>query len=156
MIPIYWLPTKTKSLNTKLTMVMTQLQEWLSRNELVVSTHKTFVMYFRNRHHYSCEKPRVVYNDKEMNYCSQSKLSGLHITENLNWKIHIQNLYLNLSQIYYIIKSLKYTISLQMILCIYYAHFQARLQYGIIFWGHDSDSIKIFHLQKKIITLWYW
>jgi hypothetical protein len=63
------------------------------------------------------------------------------------------NLDLNLSQIYYIIKSLKDTISLQMILYIYYAHFQARLQYGIIFWGHDSDSIKIFRLQKKVIRL---
>jgi hypothetical protein len=54
---------------------------------------------------------------------------------------------------YYIIKSLKDTISLQMILYIYYAHFQAQLQYGIIFWGHDSDSIKICHLQKKVIRL---
>jgi hypothetical protein len=62
-----------ESLNTKLTMVMMQLEEWLSRNELVVNTQKTFVMYFHNRHHYLCEKPRVVYNDKEINYCSQSK-----------------------------------------------------------------------------------
>jgi hypothetical protein len=137
-----------ESLNTKLTMVMTQLEEWLSRTELAVNTQKSFVMYFHNRHHYLCEKPRVVYNDKEINYCSQSKLLGLHITENLNWKIHIQNLYLNLCHIFYIIKSLKDTISLQMILYIYYAHFEARLQYGIIFWGHDSDSIKIFRLQK--------
>jgi hypothetical protein len=47
-------------------------------------------MYFHNRHHYLCEEPRVVYNDKEINYCSQSKLLGLHIMENLNWKIQIQ------------------------------------------------------------------
>jgi hypothetical protein len=72
------------SLNTELTMVMTQLEEWLSRNELVVNIQKTFVMYFHNRHHYLCEKPRVVYNNKEINYYSQSKVVGLHITENLN------------------------------------------------------------------------
>jgi hypothetical protein len=63
------------------------------------------------------------------------------------------NAYLNLCRIFYIIKSLKDTISLQMILCIYYAHFQAHLQYGIIFWGYASDSINIFHLQKKVIRL---
>jgi hypothetical protein len=91
---------------------MTQLEEWLSSNELVVNTQKTFVIYFHNRHRYLCEKPRVVYNDKEINYCSQSKLLDLHITENLNWKIHIQNVYLNLYRIFCIIKSLKYTISL--------------------------------------------
>jgi hypothetical protein len=54
-------PNKNKgTLNTKLTMVMMQLQEWLSKNELVVNTQKTFVMYFHNRHHYLCEKPRVM------------------------------------------------------------------------------------------------
>ena len=63
-----------------------QLEEWLSKNELVVNTQKIFVMYFHNRHNYLCEKPRVMYNNKELNYCSQSKLLGLHITENLNWK----------------------------------------------------------------------
>ena len=82
-------------------------------------------MYFHNRHRYVCEKPRVVYNDKEINYCSQSKLLGLYVMENLNWKMHSQYLYLNLSQIYYIIKFLKDTVSQQMIQYIYYAHFQA-------------------------------
>jgi hypothetical protein len=94
-----------------------------------------------------------MYNNKEINYCSQSKLLGLYITENLNSKLHIQNLYLNLCRIYYIIKSLKGNVSQQMTLYIYYAHFQACLQYGIIFWGHDSDYIKIFCLQKKVIRL---
>jgi hypothetical protein len=66
-----------------------QLEEWLSRNEVVVNTQKTSVMCFHNRHYYLCEKPKVVYSDKEINYCSQSKLLGLHIMENLNWIIHI-------------------------------------------------------------------
>jgi hypothetical protein len=44
------------SLNTKLTMVMMQLEEWLSKNELVVHTQDTSVIYFHNRHHYLCEK----------------------------------------------------------------------------------------------------
>jgi hypothetical protein len=134
-------------------MVMMQLDEWLSKNELVVNTQKIFVMYFHNRHHYLCEKPRVMYNNKEINYCSQSKLLGLHITQNLNWKMHIQNLYLNLSQIYYITKSIKDTVSQQIILYIYYVHLLTHLQYSIICWGHDSDCIKIFRLQKKVIRL---
>jgi hypothetical protein len=75
------------------------------------------------------------------------------MTENFNWKIHTQNLYLNLCHIFCIIKSLKDTISLQMILYIYYAHFEARLQYGIIFWRHDSDSTKLFRLQEKVTRL---
>jgi hypothetical protein len=90
-----------------------------------------------------------VYNKKEIYYCSQSKLLGSYITGNLNWKKHIQNLYLNLSQIYYIIKSLKDTVSQQMILYIYYAHFQFRLQYGIIFWGHEQRQYKDLSFAKE-------
>jgi hypothetical protein len=86
-------------------------------------------------------------------YCSQLKFLGLYITEHLDWKSHIQDLLLNLSRIYYIIKSLKDTVSLQIITAIYFAHFEARLQYGILFWGHDSDCTKLFCLQKKVIRL---
>jgi hypothetical protein len=60
---------------------------------------------------------------------------------------------LNLSRIYYIIKSLKDTVSLQTTKAIYFAHFQARLQYGILFWGHNSDCTKLFRLQKKVTRL---
>jgi len=32
-------------------------------------------------------------------------------------------------------------------------YFQSRLRYGIMFWGGDGKSIKIFRLQKKVIRL---
>jgi hypothetical protein len=40
-----------------------------------------------------------------------------------------------------------------MIRSIYYAYFQSRLQYGIIFWGSAKDSIMVFRIQKKVMRL---
>jgi hypothetical protein len=39
--------------------------------------------------------------------------------------------------------------SFKMIGSIYYAYFQSRLQYGIVFWGLAKDSIMVFRIQKK-------
>jgi hypothetical protein len=35
----------------------------------------------------------------------------------------------------------------------YFAHFESRIRYGIMFWGGDGKSIRIFRLQKKVIKL---
>ena len=51
------------------------------------------------------------------------------------------------------IKSLRNVTSTQMIWNTYFAYFQSRLRYGIMFWGGDGKSIKIFRLQKKVIRL---
>jgi len=74
-------------------------------------------------------------------------------TENLNCHIHLRFLCASLSKFYYIIKSLKDVMSFQMIRMIYYAYFQSRMKYGIIFWGRDWDSVKVFHVQRRVIRL---
>ena len=43
--------------------------------------------------------------------------------------------------------------STQMKWIICFAYFQSRLRYGIMFWGGDGKSVKIFQLQKKVIWL---
>ena len=36
---------------------------------------------------------------------------------------------------------------------IYFANFNSHLRYGILFWGGDSQSTKVFKLQKKVVRL---
>jgi len=40
--------------------------------------------------------------------------------------------------------------SFHMIQTIYYAYFELRMKYGIIFWGRDRDNVKVFHIQKEV------
>ena len=51
------------------------------------------------------------------------------------------------------IKSLKPVISEKSIWNIYFAYFESKLRFGIMFWGVDSKSITLFRLQKKVIRL---
>jgi hypothetical protein len=82
----------------------------------------------------------------EITYSSVLKFLGLTITNNLNWKTHIQTLCACLSKVYYILKFLKGVMSLHIIKTIYFAYFQTRKKYGIVFWGTDCDSIKVFRM----------
>jgi len=44
-------------------------------------------------------------------------------------------------------------VSINTLKMIYYSYFRSVMTYGLLFWGHFSDSIKIFSLQKKIIRI---
>jgi hypothetical protein len=48
-------------------------------------------------------------------------------------------------------KILKETMSPYVIRNVYYLNFHLCLGYGIILWGGDSESNKIFNLQKKAL-----
>jgi hypothetical protein len=37
--------------------------------------------------------------------------------------------------------------------CVYYAHFQTIMNYGIILWRHSSGCQRLFRLKKKVIRL---
>jgi hypothetical protein len=82
---------------------------------------------------------------------SEVKLLGMYIMENLSWRAHIPSLCHSLSKTYYMIKSLQNTLSTHMLWYIYYAHFQSWLRYGIILCGGTKESIKLLHIQKKVI-----
>jgi len=97
-------------------------------------------------------KPRIVIKNTEIAYKTEVKFLGMHITENLNWQTHIYHLCRSLSKDYYRIKSLKNTLSNQMLWNTYFAYFQLRLRYGI-FWGGSKESIKILRIQKKVMRL---
>jgi hypothetical protein len=98
-------------------------------------------------------KPSIFYNGAEISYKSVVKFLGINVTESLNWHTHINSLGSSLSKIYFIIKTLKDAMSYYMIRLIYYAHFQSRLKYGIIFWWSVKDSLKVFLTQRKVTRL---
>jgi hypothetical protein len=63
---------------------------------------------------------------------------------------HVSNI---LTRHYYIIQSLKNSISITTLRSIYFAIFHSQLRYGIIFWVGDTQSTKVFKLQKKVVRL---
>ena len=66
---------------------------------------------------------------------------------------HIECIQSKLSSACYAMRSVKPYVSLNTLKIIYYSYFHFVMTYGLLFWGHSSDSIKIFRLQKKIIRI---
>jgi IS1 family transposase len=53
----------------------------------------------------------------------------------------------------YAVRSMFHVSNINTLKSIYFAYFHSIIQYGIIFWGHSSNSRNIFTLQKKIIRI---
>jgi hypothetical protein len=96
-------------------------------------------------------KAHILLLNTEIAYMSDVKFLGMYVTENIIWQAHICSPYHSLSKTYYIIKSLKNILSNRMLWNIYFTYFQLQLRYGIILWGGTKGSIKVLHIQKKVI-----
>jgi hypothetical protein len=89
----------------------------------------------------------------DIKYKNDTKFLGLYLTEDLKWDVHIKPVSDILNKSYYIKQSLKTVTSISTLRRIYFANFHSHLRYGILFWGGDPQSIKIFKLQKKVVRL---
>jgi hypothetical protein len=58
-----------------------------------------------------------------------------------------------LNKSYCVIQLLKTVTSISILRSVYFANFHSHLRYGILFWGGDPQSIKIFKLQNKVLRL---
>ena len=64
--------------------------------------------------------------------------------------IHLSN---TLNKNYNVLQSLNPVTSINTLRSIYFVKFHSHLRYSILFWGGDSQSTKIFKLQKKGMRL---
>ena len=142
-----------ETLQQKVTLVMQWLELWFKKNDLIVNIDKTCAISFHANQRKYFTRPCIKFHEKEITYNSEIKFLGLNITENLAWQAHIDTVGASLSQIYYMIKYLRNATSTQMLWSIYFAYFQSKLRYGIIFWGREGKTVQIFRLQKKVIRL---
>jgi len=88
-----------------------------------------------------------------LDYTAETKFLGIHVTETLKWKSHVQSLASKLSKVSFMIKSLKEILSPNMILDIYFTKFQSLLRFGILFWGGMGGELnmRILRIQKRVI-----
>jgi hypothetical protein len=75
-------------------------------------------------------KPRILLRNTEVKYKPEVKFLGMHITENLSWHAHICSLCHSLSGTFFIIKSVKSTLSSQALWNIYTKHM---LSFSVLF-----------------------
>ena len=90
---------------------MKQLEVWFLKNDLLINTTKTVAMTFHLCRSKPPFKPRILLQNKEIDYVPDVKFLGMCITENLNWQAHVCYLCHSLSKTFFIIKSVKNNLS---------------------------------------------
>ena len=98
-------------------------------------------------------KPEIVFQDMDIIYKNETKFLGLYLTEDVKWNVHITHVCNILNKNYYVMHSFKNFTSINTLRSIYFADFHSHLRYGILFCGADSQSTKVFKLQKKVVRL---
>ena len=132
---------------------MQQLSSWFYLNKLVISPDKTIAISFHAWQNKSNLKPEIVFHDMDIKYKNETKFLGLYLTEDLKWDVYIKYVCNTLNKNYYVIHSPKNGTSINTLKSIYFANFHSCLRYGILFWGGDSQSTKVFKLQKQVVRL---
>ena len=141
------------NLQYKLNNIMNEMQTWFTQNSLVVNVEKTLAMSFRTTKNKKPLLPHVIFEGRDIPYSTETRFLGIYINENMKWNNHIKHLSSKLNTSYYVISSLKNGMSPCVLRIMYFACVRVHLRYGLTLWGGDSESIRIFRLQKKVIRI---
>jgi hypothetical protein len=128
---------------------MEVLDNWFDTNGLVINTKKSIALSFHTWQNKIPLKPQIVFNNRDVNYSSETKFLGLHLTECLKWEAHIRYLSMKLNKSIYVLQSLKYNTSTNIWRSMYFAQFHSYIRYGIIFWGNNGESKKNLSFKKE-------
>jgi hypothetical protein len=130
------------------------LNTWFNSNLLSLNLYKTeYIIFSAKRHHDPDHGISIAYENNNIADSSHTKFLGIHITDTLSWKKHIDQLIPKLSSACYAIRVLKPYVKLETLLMVYYAYFHSVMCYGIMFWGNSSHAINVFSAQKRVIRV---
>ena len=143
-----------EALQTKLFLIMKQLETWFLNNDLIINITKRKAMSFHLCNSKPTYKPHILLHNKDIEYKSEVKFLGLCITENLNWRPHICYLCNNLCKSFFVIKSVK-TVSVATYFGTSTLHFfMHNSDMGLYYWGGGGqESVNTLRIQKNVIRL---
>jgi len=140
----------TKQLHT--TNIFVDINNWFKVNQLTLNYNKTYYLQFNMKNSWDCElKPN--YQGNCLKSSSNTKFLGLTIDGSLSWKAHIDQMMSKLNTACFVIRTIHAIMSLETLRMVYFAYIHSIRSYGIIFWGNQPYSDKIFKIQKTVIRI---
>ena len=82
-----------------------------------------------------------------------TKFLGTVVDSNLIWSDHIEYMTSKLNKSYFLILSLKNSLTIDCLLSIYYGIFYSHLSYNVIVWGSSPLATRLFLIQKRVIRV---
>jgi hypothetical protein len=89
---------------------MEVLYNWFDTNGLVINTEKSITLSFHTWQNKIPLKPRIIFNNRDVNYSAETKFLGLHLDECLKWEVHIRYLSIKMNKSFCVLQSLKYVV----------------------------------------------
>jgi hypothetical protein len=102
-----------KVLQHKISKAMEELHSWFCTNNLRINAEKTIAISFHTRQKRAPLKPQIKFDNLDISYKLETKFLGIHISKSMKWDAHAQSLSSKLSNICYMIRSLKDVTSAQ-------------------------------------------
>ena len=131
-------------------LTMLEINCWFWSNLLTLNYDKTHFLQFLTKKHNEMQQQVVIPNSIITN-TNSTKLLGLIIDSTLSWKDHVTELTPKLNKTCYVIRTLTFLRSPEILRMVYFSCFHFIMSYGIIFWGNSHHSITIFKIKKRII-----
>lgn len=121
-------------------LLLQKAKEWFALNKLQLNVSKT--------QHLLCS---LGHNQPPDN--NEAKLLGFVLDAKLSWKGHIDHVCTKLSRVIFLLRRLKSQLTDRFLVTVYHSLFHSHLLYGILLWGHVSNTSKILLIQKKAIRI---
>jgi hypothetical protein len=96
---------------------------------------------------------QIVTSNSAITNINCTKFLGLIIDTTQSWKDHVTEITPKLNKACYVIRTLTFLRSPEVLRMVYFSYFYSIISYGIIFWGKSHHSVNIFKIQKRIIRI---
>jgi hypothetical protein len=128
------------------------ITNWFAANKLVLNINKIYIINFALK---QSANPllEVSFDNIVMNEVPEIKFLGIQIVNKLNWTNHVEYILPKLCSAIFVIRSLSYFMSSEILRMVYFSYFHSIIKYVIIFRGSSSDISRVFKLQKKVIRI---
>ena len=118
---------------------------------LTLNYDKTHFLQFLTTHKNEIQQQIVTFNSLITNINS-TRFLCLKIDGTLTWKEHVTELTPKLNKACYVIRTLMFLRSPEILRMVYFSCFHSIMSYGI-FWGNSHSSINAFKIQKRLIRI---
>ena len=114
-----------------------------------------FVIFYPPQKNVRGLKLNLKINDQQLNREFFIKYLGVMIDSNLNWKKHAESVVKKIRRSVGILSKIRYYVSTEILMNLYYALVYPFIMYGLIVWGNTYETtIKpVFVIQKRAVRV---
>ena len=135
---------------------LNRLSQWCNVNQLTVNVKKTNSVLFGTKKYLDIDRqPNLTLNNESIEYITHYKYLGIELDNNLNYKLHANNVYNVVAHKIYLLSKIRGFVSNKVALLIYKTKILPYLDYGDIFYMNTNMGIlnKLQKLQNKALKI---